>query len=164
MAKVLLNRFKDYVSIDYLADVMEKNGVSCDRKRNGNVWVKCNQKTFNEFFDFQKTVYNIFRQYGKRIDRSKIDYDFFDHGGYFTADDGSGVFVFMPYWGEVNWPGLIAPLWEMGFYAEICDPDHKHSRPCPIIVRKAKDGDEMFQLTPLMKMHAESMDFSSYVV
>lgn len=145
MAKVLLNGWESYASVDRLADLLTDHGVTCEKKRNGNIWVKQNEKTTHDFFNFHKEVHDILKEYGDKPKRSDVDYTYFDHESYYTADDGGPVIIFSPYSGELSWPALIEPLWEKGYYVAIYDRSVCLSHNCIILVRKRKDKDKMFK-------------------
>ena len=163
MAKYFLNVWRGYMSVEHLADLLDSFGVTCDRKRNGNIWIKAKNKANSDLFEFEHVVYRVFNEHGKPI-FNKIDYDFFDHAGCFTADDGSSVLMFSPYWAEAHWPALIKPLWDAGYYVAIFDRNACHSSNSVIIVRKRKDGDEMFdQKSAKSPFYNDTLDYSQYV-
>ena len=155
MSKILLNRNNFRITNEDLARCLEEQGVTCERKRNGNIWVKSNNRSADDFFDVENAVKDIFREHGGRLKYDQIRYDFFDHAGFYTADDGSTVTVFCPYWAQGNWPSLIPYMWEKGYYVSMCGDT--------VFVRKRKEGDVMF--TPaqddLFRVERE-MDWDRY--
>ena len=133
------------MSVELLADLLESFGVTCERKRNGSIWYKANVKSSSDFREFQNVVYNYFWGYGN-LNYGNIQYDFFDHAGCYTADDGTSILMFSPYHSESHWPGLIKPLWDLGYYVAMFDGRAFQSFNHIILVRKRKDGDEMFDI------------------
>ena len=61
MPKILLNKNNFRITDEDLARCLEEQGVTCERKRNGNIWVKSNNRSADDFFDVKNTVQNIFR-------------------------------------------------------------------------------------------------------
>ena len=148
MGKELVNMWDNRVSIDRFARLLESYHIPCERKKNGNVYAKSNQKAHTEEQEFRRNIYNFFKQYGQEVYKSGIDYHLFDHSFALTADDGSSVFVYSPYSSELSWPPMIEPLWEMGYYVTMCHMKEYEAINHLIIVRKRKEDDVMFRIGP----------------
>ena len=144
MGKELINVWDHRVDIDSFLNMLEEFGVPCDKKKNGNIYAKSNEKSREDLRDFKNTVYALCKETGMDINKPDIDYMFFDHLGFFTADDGSSVFAFSPYCSEYHWPALIKPLWDKGFYVKMY-----HKKKCKainhmVLVKPRKNTDTMF--------------------
>ena len=144
MPKLRINKFESYVKPEHLATILEENGVSCERKRNGSIWAKSNSRSMHDLILFQNDFYNWFLD--EYHSRSEINYAFFDHAIYFTADDGISVLVFCPYWAETNWPPLIPFLWKKGYRASFYKGTYAFTGVA--VVRKKRKNDTLFEYEP----------------
>lgn len=165
MVKLVLNVWENYISTERLAELLESFGVTCDRKKNGNIWVRQSSKANDDFSKLQDAVYDIFRNHGGKPRFLEINNWFFDHAGCYTADDKTTICVFSPYSGEFHWPALIQPLWEQGYYVEIRDRNDCCSRNCVIFVRERKENDKIFRVKDTENtFYTYDLDYSRYIL
>lgn len=152
MAKLLLNGIDCWITPSRFAEVLENFGISCDRKKNGHIWVKSLQRSSDAYFDAESAVREIVKEQGDipglpHIGIHNLRLMFFDHICCFTDDEGYGVAMFSPYHCENTWPKLIPYMWEKGFYVAVYSRKECGSLNYVALVRKRKEKDTMFVFT-----------------
>lgn len=119
------------IPVRWLAGLLEEQGVSCRKGKNGSIRAKTCQKAMSEMSVFKRCVYAMLCVMGKDPDRCVIDSIFFEPGS-----------CFAPQRGAHRWPGLISHIWDRGYCARVYNTG-QIPQACLVIVRKKRAGDTL---------------------
>ena len=128
-----------------LADILEKHGVKCDRKKNGSIWANSTAKSVGKLYELKRVVSRVCKEHKDDLPEwvwdkraTEWDYTFFDHAYVFTKADGGALFAFFPYHCESSWPYIIPYIEEKGYAVTYCDSKSDEGVTMPFVIVEEK--------------------------